>query len=313
MKAEELFKRVTSDLVATIEAGAGDWRMPWHRLGVGGAPVSVDGRAYRGFNALVLAMVAGERGWGSTWGTYRGWQRHDGQVRRGERGTHVVLWKPAERARPDDTDDADDTGSADDRDDHAGGGGRRRRLLARTFTVFAAEQVDGADHRPPAPDPVDEPRRLAGAEAYFTAVGAKMVEGGTRACYVPTQDLIRLPGLARFGRADHYYSTAAHEHTHWTGHRSRLGRDLAGRFGDRAYAAEELVAELGAAFWCAQIGLEAATRSDHADYLADWLSILRADTRALVSACGHAQRALDHLNTAAGWTATPGRPAADPA
>lgn len=89
---------------------------------------------------------------------------------------------------------------------------------------------------------------------------------------------------------------------HWTGHGSRLARDLSGRFGSHAYGAEELVAELGAAFWCAQFGLEQATREDHAAYLGDWLALLRADTRALVAACGHAQRAVDFLNDAAGHT-----------
>jgi antirestriction protein ArdC len=109
--------------------------------------------------------------------------------------------------------------------------------------------------------------------------------------------------LAQFERASDFYSTSTHEHTHWTGHADRVGRDLSGRFGDRAYGAEELVAELGAAFWCAQFGIDQATRTDHAAYLADWLTILAADSRALVAACGHAQRAVDFLNIAAGWTA----------
>jgi antirestriction protein ArdC len=91
---------------------------------------------------------------------------------------------------------------------------------------------------------------------------------------------------------------------HWTGHRSRLGRDLSGRFGDHAYGAEELVAELGAAFWCAHFGMAQVTRDDHAAYLADWLRLLRADTRALVSACSHAQHAVDHLNVLAGHIVT---------
>ena len=97
----------------------------------------------------------------------------------------------------------------------------------------------------------------------------------TWACYLPALDVIRLPELARFDEPADFYSTAAHEHVQWTGHRSRLGRDLSGRFGDRAYGAEELVAELGVAFWCAQFELEPATWADHASYLGDWLAILR--------------------------------------
>jgi antirestriction protein ArdC len=284
MDASGLFEQVTAELVAAIESGASGFRMPWHRLAVGGLPHSVDGRPYRGWNSLVLGLTAADRGWSSTWATYRGWQRHDAQVRRGERGTHVVLWKPTETATA----------------DGSGEGGSRRSLFARTFTVFAAEQVDGAEafltHAPVR----SECERIADADAYFAAVGADVVHGGDVACYVPSTDTIRLPWLAQFDRASDYYSTAAHEQVHRTGHKSRLNRDLSGRFGDYAYGAEELIAELGAAFWCAQFGLVQATRDDHARYIGDWLALLQSDSRALVAACGQAQRAIDWLNTAAG-------------
>jgi antirestriction protein ArdC len=152
---------------------------------------------------------------------------------------------------------------------------------------------------------MDEPARLEAAEGYFERVAASLVYGGDVACYVPAADVIRLPELAQFERATDFYSTSAHEHVHWTGHRSRLDRDLSGRFGDRAYGAEELIAELGAAFWCAQFQLEQAIRADHAAYIGDWLAILCQDVRALVVACGQAQQAIDYLNTAAGWHDAP--------
>ena len=287
MKAQDLFEQVTADLVAAIQAGASDWRMPWRRLGAG-LPHSVDGRPYRGWNALVLAMVAGDRGWTSSrWATYTAWQRHGAQVRKGERGIHVVLWKPTNRH--DQTDDGTDT--------------VHRSLFARTFSVFAAEQVDGAEHWL-APVEIPERERIEQADAYFAVIGAEVVHGGDRACYVPALDRIHLPELGQFDTPAAYYSTAAHEHTHWTGHAGRLARDLSGRFGSDGYGAEELVAELGAAFWSAQFRLEQATRQDHAAYLGDWLRILRADPRALVAACGHAQRAIDLLNELAGWTSS---------
>jgi antirestriction protein ArdC len=290
MKASDLFEKVTVELVAAIEAGASGWRMPWQQLAAGGTPRSADGRPYRGWNSLVLALTAADRGWSSsTFATYRGWQRHGAQVRRGEHGTEVVLWKPTERAaRP----DADDETTEE----------VRRSLLARTFTVFAAEQVDGAEHllAPPAAD--NKSARIAAADAYFAAVGARVVAGGNRACYSPSADVIHLPTFEQFEVPSGFYSTSGHEHVHWSGHPSRLARDLSGRFGSQAYSAEELVAELGAAFWCAQFRLEQATRMDHAAYLGDWLALLKQDTRALVAVCGHAQRAVDFLNDAAGWT-----------
>ena len=304
MKANDVFEKVTADLVTAIEDGASGWRMPWHRLAAGGTPRSIDGRPYRGWNALVLAIVAADNKWTSArWATYRGWWRHGCQVRRGEHGTHVVLWTPIDRAT--DNDDTDDGGGA---------AGQRRRLLARVFTVFAAEQANGAERYLNTEPARPMPDRLADAERYFTTIAACVVIGGDQACYVPALDEIHLPALDRFDQASAYYSTAAHEHAHWTGHTSRLGRDLTGRFGDRAYGAEELVAELGAAFWCAQFGLEQATREDHAAYLGDWLAILRTDARAIVAACSRAQQAVDHLNTAAGWQHTePGDPANQPA
>ncbi len=294
MHANDLFAEITDQLVADIEAGAGTWRMPWHTLADAGTPLSIDHRPYRGLNALWLPMVAASQGWTcGVWATYRGWQRHDAQVRRGEKGTQVVLWKP--------------TTSKTDADDSDEGGGQRRRLLARAYTVFAAEQVDGAEEiiarRAQQLADRDTPERVEAAEAFFAHVGAHVVEGGDRACYQPATDTIHLPSLSQFDEAAHYYGTSAHEHVHWTGHADRVARDLTGRFGSDAYAAEELVAELGAAMWCAQFGISAMTRPDHAAYLAGWLRVLRTDARALVTVSSRAQAAVDHLTACAGIAA----------
>ena len=212
---------------------------------------------------------------------------------RGASGTQVVLWKP--------------TTSKTDTDDSGEAGGPRRRLLARAYTVFAAEQVDGADEiiarRARQLADRDTPERIEAAEAFFAAVGARVVEGGNRACYQPVTDTVHLPSSSQFDEAAQYYGTSAHEHVHWTGHADRVARDLTGRFGSDAYAAEELVAELGAAMWCAQFGISAVTRPDHAAYLAGWLRVLRTDARALVTVSSRAQAALDHLTACAEITA----------
>jgi antirestriction protein ArdC len=294
MKANDLFTKITDQLIADIEAGAGTWRMPWHTVADAGTPTSVDRRPYRGMNALWLPMVAAVNGWTSgVWATYRGWQRHGAQVRRGERGTHVILWKPITKENT--TDDDQDESSP------------HRRLLARAYVVFAAEQADGAEpileERSHDQADRDTPERIASADEYFAAIGANVTTGGNRAYYQPRTDTIHIPDLAQFDEAAHFYATSAHEHVHWTGHTDRLARDLAGRFGSDAYAAEELVAELGAAMWCAQAGISATTRPDHAAYLAGWLRILRSDARALVTVAARAQAAVDHLNTRAGHAA----------
>jgi antirestriction protein ArdC len=305
MHAQDLFETITGQLIADIEAGAGTWTMPWHALADAGTPVSIAGRPYRGINALWLPLVGATQGWATgVWGTYKGWQATGAQVRRGQHATPVVLWKPTKtrgRDTEDTTDDGDDAGP-------------RRRLVVRTYNVFAAEQVDGAEHliteRTERLAGRDTPERIAVADAYFAAVGARVIEGGNQAYYQPATDTIHVPSLAQFDHPWLHAGTLAHEHGHWTGHPSRLDRDLSGRFGSDAYAAEELVAELGAAMWCAQMDLSAVTRPDHAAYLAHWLHILRTDARALITVASKAQGAVDHLNTRAQFTPPGAEPSA---
>lgn len=292
MHANDLFETITAQLITDIEGGAGAWRMPWHRLADTGAPISADGRAYRGLNSVWLSLIGASLGYESgIYSTYRSLQRHGAQVRRGERGHAVILWKPVTTAAPSDDAAAATTG--------------HRRLVARTFTVFAAEQTDGADRLvarfADRRSSRDTPERLAAADAYFAAAGLQIIEGGDRAFYQPAADTIHVPALAQFHSAPLHAGTTAHEACHATGHESRIDRDLTGRFGSDAYAAEELVAELGAAMWCAQMGISAATRPDHAAYISSWLRILGADARALVTVANKAQAAVDWLNSAAGY------------
>ena len=120
--------------------------------------------------------------------------------------------------------------------------------------------------------------------------------GGDRAYYAPGADAIQLPRPEAFRNADAYLSTKAHELMHWTGHQGRLHRQFGLRFGDQAYAFEELVAEIGAAFLCADLGVTADVREDHAAYIANWLQVLTDDKRAVFTAAAQAQRAVDFLD-----------------
>jgi antirestriction protein ArdC len=271
MDRQELYAAVTAQVAEQIEAGAGTWRMPWHAIADVGEPVNALTRqAYRGGNHLVFGMVAVARGWSGHWATYKQWRSLEGQVRRGERAVHGVKWSPVE--------------------DRLTG---ERRLVPYCFAVFNAEQVEGWE--PPAAVERDTPARIAYADTFFSALGADVRHGGNRAAYVPSGDYIMLPDLAQFERATDYYATSAHEHAHWTGDGKRLGRDLSGRFGTDAYAAEELIAELSAAFTCARLGISTIPRPDHAAYLSSWIRVLRADTSALFHAASKAQAATDYL------------------
>jgi antirestriction protein ArdC len=131
------------------------------------------------------------------------------------------------------------------------------------------------------------------ADAFLHSTGAHIREGQGEAFYVPSRDFISLPAFDAFKGADHFYNVAFHELTHWSGHKSRLDRDLKNRFGPRSYAAEELIAELGAAFLCAEFGFDGDVRN--AGYIASWIELLKADKRAFFTACSQASKAADYV------------------
>lgn len=291
-----IYRRVSDRIIAAIEDGTAkgkDWRMPWHRRRDAGAPTSlpmnVTSRSgYRGINTVILWGEAKARGYEvGQWGTYRQWKALGAQVRGGEKATTVVYWQFPDRSTTDDTQEGEEEG-------------RRRAPWAKAYSVFNVAQVEGyaapADVVPVLP----EERRIAAAEGFFSRLsGLHVQHGGTRAFYVPATDQVQMPRFADFHDAEGYYGTLAHEVTHWTGHSSRLARDLSGRFRTEAYAAEELVAELGAAFLSATLGLATEPREDHAQYVAGWLELLRGDPRAIFTAASKAQRSADWLHALA--------------
>jgi antirestriction protein ArdC len=191
--------------------------------------------------------------------------------------------------------------SAESQDDGAEAAGRSRLLFTRGYSVFNAAQVDGYTPKQDADVPM--PERIAHAEAFFQAIGADLRHGGNQAFYAPASDHIQMPPFAAFTENVSYYSTLAHEHTHWTAPAARCDRQLGKRFGDNAYAAEELIAELGAAFTCAHLGLSTEPREDHAQYINSWLRVLKADSKAIFTAASKAQQACDWLIERAGESA----------
>ena len=283
----DIYSRITNAILNQLDtADPASWICPWHGCGSGsgsadGLPTNaLTGRTYRGINILSLWCEAKAAGFGDDrWASYRQWSALGAQVRRGERGSLVVFYKDVAR-RSDHADD--ETSETND----------RRRFVARAFTVFNAAQVDGAPAEPVSSGAVDP---LPEFDSFVAATGAVIRSGGDRACYVPSLDEIRMPSRASFRSRDGYAATLAHELVHWTGARHRLGRDLSSRFGSRAYAAEELVAELGAAFVLGSLGLAREPHPQHAAYMAGWLPLLRSDPRAIFIAASHAARATDAL------------------
>jgi antirestriction protein ArdC len=284
----DIHQHITDQVVAAIERGAGDFRLPWHRAaGSIMRPVNVASKkAYRGINILALWATADEKGFSSgVWGTYKQWTDAGAQVCKGEKAAFVVFYKELAFAADPESGDAETA----------------TRLLARSTPVFAAEQVDGFTPPTLEAPPATVIAAIEQAEAFVAATGASIHHGGGRAFYRPSTDSIQLPpreafiGTSTSTPAESYYSTLLHELTHWTSHESRCNRQLGKRFGDQAYAMEELVAELGAAFLCADLDIADEPRADHAQYLASWLSVLKADKKAIFTAASKASEAAAFL------------------
>jgi antirestriction protein ArdC len=285
---EDLYRRVTNQIIEAIEQGGKSFRMPWHRSAADCIlPTNAHTqRAYRGVNILALWSAAVHRGYKSgLWATYQQWAQLGAHVRRGEKATLVVLWKLTENRGKE----------TDDREEHER---RKPGVFARGYWVFNAAQVDG--YQAPEFPKLPESERLQNAEEFFGRLGAEIRHGGSSASYVPSLDLIHMPEFSDFRTAGGYYSTLAHEITLWTGAAHRTNRQLDTCFKSDAYAVEELIAELGSAFLCAILQIEVEPRSDHAAYIADWLRVLRRDRKAVFLAASQAQGAVDWLRKQAG-------------
>lgn len=287
-----VYDTITANIVTAIESGAGEFRMPWHRATISdGMPTNaLTGAEYRGSNVLSLWVSSMSKGYTSNrWATYKQWAELGAQVRKGEKATTGVYFQMMERKT--------EKAPADSNQKAPG-----LIPFARAFHLFNADQVDGYTVAPTVPR-TDLTVTLADADYAIAKTGAKIIHAGSRAFYRPSTDEVYMPERAAFTgtetstATESYYSTLLHEVTHWTGHKTRLDRDFtrSSRFGDEAYAGEELVAELGAAFLCARLGITNSPRIDHAQYLAAWLKVLKADSRAIVRAASDAQKAADYI------------------
>lgn len=279
-----VYQAVTDRIVEAIEAGAGEFVMPWHQVSarIGRPTNAATGKRYQGTNVVALwAEGSLSRFTSGFWATYRQWQALGAQVSRGEHSATIVFYKPLK-------------GTADGEEDRPG-----RRLVARASRVFNADQVEGWE----APE-LERPnlaQALPTVEAFVAATGAWISHGYDHACYNRREDRIELPDRDRFMGSptstptESYYATTLHELTHYSGAPHRLNREFGKRFGDEAYAVEELVAELGAAFLCADLMIANEPRSDHASYVSHWLSVLEADRKVMFMAARLASEAAAFL------------------
>lgn len=284
---QDVYETVTAKIIADLEKGELSWVKPWSSGNMEGRivrPLRHNGVPYSGINVLMLWGAAIEGGFSSPyWMTFKQAQELGAHVKKGEKGSLVVYANSITRS------EEGEDGSEEE----------RTIPFMKGYTVFNVAQIDGLPEqyhvRPVSVlDPVE---RIAHADAFFTATGADIRHGGNSAHYNVGSDHVQMPVFESFRSPESYYATLAHELTHWTKHTTRLDRDFGRkRWGDEAYAREELVAELGAAFLCADLGLTPEPGMDHAAYIQSWLKVLKEDKRSIFAAASHAQRAADYLH-----------------
>ena len=280
----DLYQDITDKIIAQLEAGRVPWVQPWSAAR---APLDMPHNAstrnrYSGINIVILWDAVVSCGFSTNaFLTFRQALSLGGHVRKGERGTTVVYAKPftpAEEKR---------------RAEREGREAARIPMLKR-FTVFNTDQCDDLPAEVCAPPPpIPDDLILPAADALIKATDADFRIGGNQAYYAPGLDYVQVPRPDAFPEPINWHRTAFHELGHWSGHGSRLDRDLSGGFGSVLYGREELVAEMAGAFICAAMGIEPTVR--HADYLGSWLAIIREDNRAIVRAASAASRAADFI------------------
>ena len=282
----DLHAEITAKIIAATNTNPGNPQMPWRRSG---KPLWMPENAltknrYAGINVCGLWAAAELRGLTSpVFATYKQWRALGAQVRKGAKAELVVFYKDYD-VEPDPSNDNDD--------------GKRR--VARASYVFNAVDVEG--YVPPdPPEPLGPIERIEAADRFVKATGAKIEHGGERAFYRPSTDHIQMPdeglfcGTDTMGRDESYYAVLLHELTHWTAPEKRCNRDLSKRFLKAEVAGEELVAEIGSAILCAELGITQDTRVDHAQYIHHWMDLLKDDPRAIFTAAAKASEAVSYL------------------
>lgn len=286
----DLHQQVTDTIIQQLENGVVPWHQPWKGKSVSIPPLPLNfstGKKYRGINILLLwSSTISSHYTSAEWGTFKQWQQKEETIRKGEKGSLIVYYDVLEK--------------------EIDGELKKFPFLKSSFVFnrcqLNSHQLDPAE----SPEPVPTKslvERIASVETLVQNSGAKIIHKGDRACYIPSLDEIHMPTEELFQdtetctATEGYYSTLLHELTHWTGGKPRLNREGGKRYGDNGYATEELVAELGAAFLCAEHDIRTPEKGDHAAYIAHWLQVLKDNKHCLITAASDASKAVEFLTT----------------
>lgn len=272
---KDIIEQVANTLIERLENFSGEWEKPFisvypHNV--------VTGKPYRGINTLILAFTSALFGYHSaSWGTFKQWQEKGYHVKKGEKATTIVFWKPLKfTTEVENT----ETGELEAVEEQA--------FVARAYNVFNGSQIEGWE---------DEKKPDLDAMTFFENTKIRYSFGANLAAYDIKNDVVLMPERNQFINETAFISTIAHETVHATGHENRLNRDMKGKFGNEAYAFEELIADIGAGFVAGYLGYEYQFSKDNLAYLKSWLKVLKNDKKAIFKACSHAQAAFDYLLT----------------
>lgn len=273
---KDRYQILTDQVIQLMKEHGTDWIKPWATHAANAHHNVISKNAYRGSNTFFAAISAYKNGFVSNeWGTYKQWQDMGYQVKKGSKGTDIVFF---DKIKIEDKDTQEE----------------KMIPMLKGFSVFNADQIEGYTPAPAQPKkPFNKNKRV---EKLVKNSKASVNIGGNRAFYSPSQDFIQMPDHSDFKNEEGFYSTLLHELGHWTGHETRLDRNLkTSRFGDEAYAFEELIAETSSAFMAAFLDIEAQPTPNHAKYLNSWLKVLQNDKRAMLNAFSQAQKVADYL------------------
>jgi len=272
--SNKIYESVTNSIIEQLEKGATPWLKPWKADSTADKNL-ISQKPYQGVNRLILGLSSMVKGYDTpVWASFKQFESLGASVRKGEKGTAIVWFSPI-------TKENKETGEVESFN------------ALKTYYVFNVAQCDGIEITKS--KPVDKPfNAIELAEERIAKTGAVISHGGDSAFFAPSVDRIQMPHKSAFDNESSYYATVFHELTHWTGAKHRLDRTFGKRFGDPAYAFEELVAEMGAAFLCQDYRIKGELR--HAGYIQNWLKAMRDDSKAIFKASALAQKAADYIN-----------------
>ncbi|MDP4708388.1 MAG: zincin-like metallopeptidase domain-containing protein [Rickettsiaceae bacterium] len=295
---KDYYEEITNKIIKALENNTRPWVQPWDG-GMLPMPKRYNNTAYQGINMLILWQEAGEGGYSSPyWMTFKQAKTLGGNVRKGETGA-TIFYAGTISANNDNNDNngSKERGSSEKKEEKK----PSFKKFMKSYKVFNENQIEGLPEEYYKSQIIEnenlkEHHLLPKLEEFIKNTKADIRYGGIKAYYKPSTDHIQIPEIKLFKNSNSYYSTICHELTHWSGGKERLNRNLGGkRFGDRGYAMEELVAELGASFLSSSLGINSDAREDHAPYIASWLKVLKSDKRAIFNAASLAQTASNYL------------------